>query len=46
MKVIVVKDYDAMSAKALEIMKAVVVEKPNAVWGLLREARRSGCMRI
>lgn len=34
MKVIVVKDYDAMSAKALEIMKAVVVEKPNAVLGL------------
>ncbi len=34
MKVIVVKNYDEMSQKAFEVMKDVVVNKPNAVLGL------------
>ncbi|MBQ7349175.1 MAG: glucosamine-6-phosphate deaminase [Clostridia bacterium] len=34
MKVIIVKDYEQMSDKAFEIMKQVVVNKPNAVLGL------------
>lgn len=34
MKVIIVKDYEQMSDKAFEIMKQIVVNKPNAVLGL------------
>ena len=34
MKVIIVKNYEEMSDKAFEVMKAVVVNKPNAVLGL------------
>ncbi|MBE5742600.1 MAG: glucosamine-6-phosphate deaminase [Clostridiales bacterium] len=34
MKVIVVKDYEEMSAKAFEVMAEIVKNKPNAVLGL------------
>ena len=34
MKVIIAKDYDEMSAKAFEVMKGVLDEKPNAIIGL------------
>ena len=34
MKVIVVENYEEVSAKAFEVMKEVVVNKPNAVLGL------------
>ncbi len=34
MKIIVTKNYDEMSQKAFEVMKEVVVSKPNAVLGL------------
>lgn len=34
MKIIITKDYEEMSEKAFEVMKAVLSEKPNAVLGL------------
>lgn len=34
MKVIIVKDYEEMSSKAFEVVRQVVVDKPNAVLGL------------
>lgn len=34
MKIIITKDYEEMSQKAFEVMKAVLTEKPDAVLGL------------
>ncbi len=46
MKVIIVDDYEAMSAKAFEIMKDTVMRKPDAVLGLATGTTPLGLYRL
>ena len=45
MKVIVVKDYDAVSKEAFAVMKEVVTNKKDAVLGLAKAPVQLDCTR-